>query len=255
MLLDDKKISILMPAHEEGHHIYENVLEVAATFDNFLLKYEIVVVDDGSEDDTFEEALKVQRELGASRVKVIQNPINHGKGFALKAGFEKTSGDYILFLDADLDIHPRQVGRFFQIMNAGDCDVVIASKRHPQSHLVYPLTRKVLSNFYYLMTRIIFGLPVKDTQTGLALFKREVLEKVFPRIVVKKYAFSLEVLVLAHEFGYKIKEAPVDIDFKKNFGHIDPRDIRNIFVDTLGIFYRLRIIKFYEKKQAGRVER
>lgn len=251
----EKKISVIIPAHQEGHHIFKNLLEIAETIKNFTPKYELVIVDDGSTDDTFDEAQKAQTRLGPEIIKLIRSETNHGKGFALKTAFEHSSGDYILFLDADLDIHPRQIDNFLEIIQRTDADVVISSKRHPDSKISYPLKRKILSDLYFLMTWFLFGLPVKDTQTGLALFKRVVLEKVFPKIVVKQYAFSLEILVLAHKFGYKIQEAPVVIDFKTDFSHIGYRDIRNIFMDTLGVFYRLKIIRYYGSLAATGGER
>lgn len=243
------KISALMPAHNEGHHLYKNILETAATLEKFSPDFEIILIDDGSSDQTFEQALAAQQNLNNQKIKILKNETNLGKGFALKRGFSESSGDYILFLDADLDIHPEQLEKFWQILNNSRADVVTASKRHRDSKINYPLKRKILSDLYYLFTRLIFGLPVRDTQTGFALFKRAVLENVFPKIIVKKYAFSLEVLVVAHYFGYKIVEAPIVIDFKYDFSRINYQDIQKIFMDTLGIFYRLNILKFYDRKK------
>jgi hypothetical protein len=92
----------------------------------------------------------------------------------------------------------------------------------------------------------MFGLPVRDTQTGLKLFKREVLDKIFPEIVVKAFAFDLEILANAHRLGYKIAEAPVHIDSKREFGRIGIKEIFETWVDTLAIFYRMYILRYYD---------
>jgi hypothetical protein len=99
---------------------------------------------------------------------------------------------------------------------------------------------------------MMFRLPIHDTQTGLKLFKREVLEKVFPRMLVKKFAFDLELLVLAHKNGYSIAEAPVVVDFRPNINRkmrrwIRLTDIITTWWDTMAIFYRLYILRYYDR--------
>ena len=86
------------------------------------------------------------------------------------------------------------------------CDVVVTSKHHPDSHLNYPLMRKIMSWCYYQFIRVMFGLPVRDTQTGLKVFRREVLERVLPRLLVKKFAYDVELLATAVKLGYRVRE-------------------------------------------------
>jgi hypothetical protein len=90
-------------------------------------------------------------------------------------------------------------------------------------------------------------MPIRDTQTGLKLFKREVLRAVFPKVLVKRYAFDLELLAIANHFGFSIAEAPVIVNYRGKFGHIKISAIFNIFWDTMAVFYRLRIKKYYDK--------
>src|SRR3990170_3721098 len=93
-------ISVLMPAKDEGHHIYENLVETARVFEDLGYPFEIVLIDDGSSDNTFEEALRAASEGRPIRLYKCQK--NHGKGHALKSGFSVSRGDLIAFLDADL---------------------------------------------------------------------------------------------------------------------------------------------------------
>ena len=110
----------------------------------------------------------------------------------------------------------------------------------------YPFTRRILSSGYQHIIKYLFGLELCDTQVGLKVFKKEVLNKILPKVIVKKFAFDLEVLVLAHKYGYKIKEVPTKIDFKLG-STVSPRAIIRIFLDTLSIFYRLKILRSYDK--------
>lgn len=239
------KISVIMPAFNEAEVNKKNVLETIITFKNFGKEFEIIIIDDGSTDNTWQEIKEIAEKF--TEVKATRNMQNYGKGRALKKGFRFATGDYVVFLDSDIDLHPAQLETFFDIMELDNTEVVIGSKRHPNSVLNYPLERKIISSVYFFLIKLMFGLPVRDTQTGLKLFKREVLEKIFPKIVVKAFAFDLEILANAHRLGYKIAEAPVHIDSKRKFGRIGIKEIFETWVDTLAIFYRMYILRFYDK--------
>ncbi len=240
------KISIVMPAYNEAGRICASIAETAQTFEEFGYSWEILVMDDGSSDDTYEKALACAGKYG-HRVLVKKNPINLGKGRAVKKSLRYLSGDYVLFLDADMDLHPVQFQTLFDIMQLDKADIVIGSKLHPNSVVNYPVYRRVLTMGYYYLVRMLFNLPCHDTQTGLKLFKREVLEKVFPRILVKKFAFDLEVLVNAHHLGYTIIEAPIVLRPQRAYGRIGIDSVFSIFWDTLAIFYRMHITKYYDR--------
>ena len=239
------KISVIMPAYNEGHHIFNNIKETQRTFNELGVKYEIIIVDDGSNDNTLEEAQKATQDN--SSLVVVKNTKNHGKGHSLKNGFNYVTGDMVLFLDADLELHPSQISILYDIMELKEVDIVIGSKRHPDSRLEYAFHRRVVSAVYFFLIKILFGLPIRDTQTGIKLFKTEVLEKVFPKVLVKRYAYDLELLVLAHHLGYKIGEAPVVLTFKEKLGSVNLSSIYYTWWDTMAIFYRMFILKYYDK--------
>ncbi|MBI4216688.1 MAG: glycosyltransferase [Chloroflexi bacterium] len=228
------KLSVIMPAYNEEENIAHTLRETVRCLNG--VPFELVVVDDGSRDNTAKVARGVAQEL--PQVKVVRYPNNAGKGYALKYGAGQATGDYVAFVDADLDLNPRQLANLWRVMQETGADLVIGSKRHPQSNLRYPWKRRLMSIVYYGMVRLLFGLPVRDTQTGLKLFKAEVLRRVLPRLVVKRFAFDLELLVVAHMLGYRFAEAPIELDYQRQMGRIRPRDIRNIILDTLGIFFR-----------------
>ncbi|MCM8770287.1 MAG: glycosyltransferase [Candidatus Omnitrophica bacterium] len=240
----NSKVSVIIPAYNEADHIEYSIEETMKTFKDLGFDFEIIVVDDGSTDGTLDKICEIAKKYNNLIVK--QNRLNHGKGRALKFGFRFASGGYIVFLDADMDLHPAQISTFFDIMELDKADVVIGSKRHPNSVLNYPLQRKIISSVYFFLVKWLFGLPIKDTQTGLKLFKYEVLEKIFPKILVKKFAFDLEILANAHRLGYKIAEAPVVLNSQRPMGRIGLRAIYTTWIDTLAIWYRMYILKYYD---------
>lgn len=241
------KLSILVPAHNEEPHIYGNIREIQRVFDEIGCRYELIIIDDGSKDETYENAQKAAK--GFSNIIIKRMRRNRGKGRALKYGFRFAQGDLVTFLDADLDLHPEQIQNLFKIMNEEKADVVIGSKRHPESKLKYPWQRKIISNVYFFLIKIMFGLPLKDTQTGIKLFKYEVLKKIFPKVLIKRYAFDLELLVNAHHLGYKIAEAPINLNYQRFIGRIGLRAIYHTWWDTMAIFYRMYILKYYNGKK------
>lgn len=235
-----------MPAYNESGRIAASIEETVRTFNEFGCDWELIVMDDGSTDDTFEIANRLSEQYPKHLI-VKKNPYNLGKGRALKKALHYLSGDYVVFLDADMDLHPVQVQTLFDIMRLDDADIVIGSKLHPNSVVNYPLQRKIFSFVYYLLVRLLFNLPCHDTQTGLKLFKAEVVRKVFHRILVKKFAFDLEVLVNANHLGYRITEAPIVLNSQRRYGRIGVSSVFTTFWDTLAVFYRMYILKYYDR--------
>jgi glycosyltransferase involved in cell wall biosynthesis len=247
-IISDKttEFTVLIPAYNEEKNIINTINETVKVLKVFSPEYEILVVDDGSTDQTSKKVLDY---IGADtmKVKLQSYSPNKGKGFALKYGFNYVNSRYILFLDADLDLHPSHLISMDVIMKKRSADAVIGSKRHEKSKLVYPKSRAILSNVYYFTVRTLFKLPVRDTQTGIKLFKFEVLEKCMPEIVTKRYAFDLELLLAIYRKGFKIVEAPIQLITKRQYGRIGVFDASRVFADTIRIFWRFYIKKVYGK--------
>ncbi len=203
------KLSVILPAYNEGQQIATTIRETARALVG--CDHEIIVVDDGSTDDTLTQARAMAND---PCVKIMHYEPNRGKGYALKHGFAEATGVLVAFLDADNDLPAGQLLKLLDIMERDEADVVIGSKLHPDSKLVYPPLRRVVSWAYFSLVHFLFGLPVHDTQTGIKLFRREVLERVFPHLQIEGFAFDLELLVAAHLYGYSIAEAPIVLDFR-----------------------------------------
>jgi len=184
------KVSILMPAFNESENIENNLREVVETFTNFAEEFELILVDDGSSDDTYLTAARVLGEF-PDVVRVVRYDRNEGKGNALVAGASYVRGEYVVFLDADMDLHPSQLPVFFEIMERERADAVVGSKWHPQSQVQYPTIRRFYSLGYFALTRLLFGLPLRDTQTGLKLFRTSLIRDVIPRVLSKRFAYDV----------------------------------------------------------------
>jgi glycosyltransferase involved in cell wall biosynthesis len=239
-----------MPAHNLADTIADNLGKVHATLDG-RVPFEIVAIDDGSADRTADGIRRAAAHLPSVRPVLLES--NFGKGGALRQGFEASRGTHVLLLDADLDLPPDQALGFFSVMARERADIVIGSKLHPRSVLSYPWHRRLASTLYFWLVKALIGLPVRDTQTGMKLFRREPLEWAFARMLVKQFAFDLEVLAIVHERGYRIAEAPVRLNAHATWGYVRPRAVRQVVVDTLAIFYRLRLLHYYQTLQPGRV--
>jgi glycosyltransferase involved in cell wall biosynthesis len=237
---DRPELSIVLPAFNEGQIIESALSYIDRVVRHTGLKYEIIVVDDGSVDDTPKKAADYAYKNG--HVKVVRYERNMGKGYAVKTGFEHAKGNVVIFIDSDLEIDPNQIFRHFKALSYGD--VVVASKWHPKSHVDIPLIRKILSHGFNVLVKLLTGLRLSDTQTGLKAIQRKAFVNVFPKLTVKRYAFDVELLVLAHLLGLKIIEMPINIRLRSLFSF---NDVWRMFLDLLGITYRLRVLRQYQR--------
>ncbi len=221
----------------------EKNLDAAINSLNEITKdYEIILVDDGSINNCFEKAKNWENK----KLKVVGYCRNKGKGSAIKYGFNFVGGDYVAFIDSGGDINPKQLKNFIEIMKKENADIVVGSKRHPNSKVHYPFFRRIMSRSYQILNNILFNLEVQDTQVGIKLFKKEALKKIMPKIAIKRFAFDLELLILASKYNFKIVDAPVTIKYK--FGStINLFAVFYMLLDTMAIFYRLKILKYYDK--------
>ncbi len=246
-LFDGRLLSIIMPFYNEGNVIVNNVQHVLDACEEMGLSVEVVLVDDGSTDDGYQKL--VQAYQHDSRVVIVRNETNFGKGWALKTGYEFSHGEFVLFLDSDLELSPWHLPQFFHRLFENRADAVIGSKLHPESVVNYPFLRRVLSLGYYGIIRVLFRLPVMDTQTGIKLFKREALEYALPRTLVKRFAFDIELLVVMISKGFRVVPAPIALHFnRQGIGNIRLRTVWNIFFDTMAVVYRFHILRYYHRE-------
>lgn len=240
-------LSIVIPAYKQEKTIVKDIKRLNKIIENFGIKYEIIVVVDGFIDRTYEKLKSIK----ISNLKIYGYKDNRGKGYAVTYGMLKGGGDIIGFIDAGMDIDPAAISMLLDFMKLHDADIVVGSKLHPDSIVRYPLKRKILSWGYRTFTHLLFGFNIRDTQVGLKLFKREVIRHVFPKILVKQFAFDVEVLAVSYAYGYtKIYEAPIKITFKDTSSITSGSFWKIILLmlwDTIAVFYRLKILHYYRR--------
>lgn len=235
------ELSFVIPAYNEEVFIQDTLGTLDFVVKDEKYHYEIVVVDDGSQDETFTKAVQYSKRNG--HVKVIRCARNEGKGFAIKTGVMGSTGDVVIFIDGDMEIDLNTISKYVEALE--NADIVMATKWHPNSTVSIPLSRRMLSRTFNVLVRILIGFSLKDTQVGLKVMKRSAVEKIFPRLAVKRYAFDVELLAIAHLYGLKIIELPVSLKLTSSF---KSKDAWRMFVDLLGIAYRLRIIHWYQRQ-------
>lgn len=190
------EVSVLIPAFDEGENISALISEVKKVLDKNNISFEIMVVDAGSNDDTVERA----KEAGA-KVFVQSQP---GYGGALKEGFDKTEGKYVITMDADLSHDPMFIDEMIRIYK--DADVIIASRYIPGGSADMSAFRRLLSIILNRMFCFILSLPYRDISSGFRCYNRKVLEQV--NITSRDFDVLEEILIKAHQQDFRIVEVP-----------------------------------------------
>lgn len=249
---ESKLVSIVIPAYRAQDFIKKSLLKVVRVMKATAYPYEVICVVDGNGDKTFVKAEEFARKY-PGKVRVIGYENNLGKGHAVRYGMARAKGDIVGFIDAGIELNPNGISMLLDHFEWYKADIIVGSKRHPVSKVIYPWQRKILSFGYQTIVRILFDLNVRDTQVGMKFFRREVIEKTLPRLLVKAFAFDVEMLSVANYLGYKrIYEAPVELKMKFSGGlsTIASKGFINtawaMLWDTLAVFYRLRILHYYD---------
>ena len=240
-----KLLSVVVPTYKQEKTIKRDLKMIDNSLSEGLpgdYDYEVVCVVDGFLDDSYKQAKKVK----SPKIKVFGYRKNQGKGYAVRYGMKKAKGSLISFIDAGMEISPKSINMLMAHLEWYNADVIVGSKRHPVSRVNYPITRRILSIGYYLGVKVLFGVKLTDTQSGIKIFKRKVVEKILPRLLVKRYAMDIEMLAVARSLGFKrIYEAPIEVKFDRGTSRIDWDTSFKVLWDTIAVFYRLKILRYY----------
>lgn len=240
-----KKISIIIPAFKAESFIVDTVKNVEKVLKSIKTKYEIICVIDGLVDNTFENISKYSK--GKKSIKVLKYEDNKGKGFAVRYGMKRAKGNVVGFIDAGNEIDPRSLKNLIHVYENHNADIVVGSKKHPDSKIDYPFYRRLMSYLYFIYVKSLFDIEVSDTQAGIKIFKKEVVIKLIPELKINGFAFDIELLSKAKKLGFrKIFEAPITVDMKrssKNYstmkGFTFIISTSRMFWDTLVVFSQI----------------
>lgn len=249
-----KLLSIIVPAYKQAKTIVADIKNIQNELKIMHYPYEILVVVDGHGDNTYAQI----KSFRSRSVKVLTYDKNQGKGHALRYGMLHAKGDVIGTLDAGMDLNPKGLQILLDDFQKFNADIVIGSKRHPLSKVKYPFKRKVISFLSQKFIQLLFGLNVTDTQVGMKFFRKRVIKQVLPRLLVKKFAFDIEILSVAYHLGFtKIYEAPIELNYNFKGSILSQNILSALFYtlwDTCAVYYRLKIIHYYDRKKKIRDE-
>ena len=201
-------LSIIIPAYNEEPNLGQTLEDVASYLNQSSENYEVIVVNDGSTDKTAEIA---QGKSGLFKnFRLLNNPGNRGKGYAVKNGVLQAQGESVLFMDADNSTQINQLPKLVEMIDQGS-DIAIASRRIPGAEIdtLQPLHRRIMGNFYILATHLILGTNVRDFNCGFKLFTKKSAQKLFSMLTRDDWSFDAELIFLAAKLGFRLKEVPI----------------------------------------------
>lgn len=242
--MEEKLISIIIPAYNESARIGKALNEVAGCIREHGWNTQVLVVDDGSTDST--AAIVREFARGNPEVELLANAANRGKGFSVRRGALAAAGDIIMFTDADLSAPLTEAELLFAALRDG-ADVAIGSRWLDRSRqtVQQPLYRRFLGRCFNAVTRLIMRLPFADTQCGFKAFRRPAARRLFQMQLIERCGFDPEILFLALKEGYSVSEVPV------SWAH-DDRSRLSYFRDGLRMLQDLLAIRWYSLTGAYR---
>src|SRR5438105_4480359 len=201
--------SIIVPTYNEAERIGASLERMLAYIAESRWSAEIIVVNDGSRDNTAEIVQEFARRHPILRI--LENPGNCGKGYSVRNGMMNASGQVLLFTDADLSSPIEEASKLLAAIESGLADVAIGSRylqREMQTRK-QPLFRRMLGRSFNLALRAILGLSYEDTQCGFKAFSRKAASEIFPQVKIERWGFDPEILFLARKYGLRVIEIPV----------------------------------------------
>jgi glycosyltransferase involved in cell wall biosynthesis len=226
--------SFIIPAYNESSRIRPTLDEILRYTAAQNWDVEILVVDDGSRDDTAEVIREYAR--AHSQIRLLQNPGNRGKGYSVRNGMLHARGDICLFTDADLSSPISEAPKLFEAIRAG-ADGAIGSRwlRAELQTERQPLYRQAFGRIFNLVLRLFLGLRFRDTQCGFKAFRREAAQRIFPLQKIERWGFDPEILYIARRMGLQVAEVPVLWAHSEGTRLHPFRDGMRMFVDVLHI--------------------
>lgn len=248
---EDIYLSLVIPAYNESLRLGKTLEDAFRLLNEKNFRWEIIVVDDGSQDNTSEVASKF---LSRGNLIIIRNERNRGKGYTVRRGTLKAEGKYILFSDADESTPLEEMDKLLRYVDNG-YDIAIGSRAIDRSMVEVRQSwwRERMGRIFNFFVRIFVLQGFKDTQCGFKCFKKEAAKKIFSKQLIEGFSFDVETIYLAHKFNYKVIEIPVRWINSPRSTVSPIRDSLRMFRDLLKI--RINDLKGkYKTENAGQIE-
>lgn len=206
----EDKYTILLPTYNERENLPIIVWLIEKYLSKCNVKYEVIIIDDGSPDKTLEVAKQLQKIYGEEKIVLRPREKKLGLGTAYIHGIKHATGNFIIIMDADLSHHPKYIPEFIKKQKEGNLDIV-SGTRYSGNGGVYgwDLKRKVISRGANYLTQILLRPGASDLTGSFRLYRKEVLQKLVKACVSKGYVFQMEMIVRARQFGFTIGEVPI----------------------------------------------
>ncbi|MBI4765847.1 MAG: glycosyltransferase [Deltaproteobacteria bacterium] len=236
------ELSVVFPVYNEEAILKNNLLQTVQTLDQAAIDFEIILVDDGSHDNT--SAITASMARQDSRLHLWTLVKNQGKGGALKEGVSHSRGRIVLFSDMDLSVSFQELPAFLKALNRG-CDLAIGSRKAPGARVLVHQTilREVLGRGFASLSRFILDLDVSDFTCGFKAFKGSVAKDLFSRLTLLDWSFDAELLFLSDRLGYRRVEIPVTWSNREETRVRLRKDLLNSFWGLLKIRWRHRRLR------------
>lgn len=230
-----KDISLILPMYNEENTILNTLKQVINHLKSAEYDYEIIVIDDKSKDNS----VNIVKNFNHQKLKLICKPKNEGKGSAIREGVKYTTKEYVGFMDADLPYSLNNINDLVKELEI--YDIAIGSRAIEGSNIeAHPIWYRILLGKIFCRVRdLLIPLNIKDTQSGIKFFKKEVAKDIFNRQEINGFGFDTEILYIAKKKNYSIKEVPVHLLKEHSFKKSKLKPIR----DSIKMFYDLILIK------------
>lgn len=212
-----KDLSIILGCYNAAGHLETNIVDLACFLDNLDRSYELLIVDDGSQDNSLPILRRLQNT--SPNLSVLRNPKNMGKGFSIRNGILNSCGNYIIFTDSDMVYSKQNILTLLEKLES-DCPIVVGNRRLPESLYTvnnvlvkYVYRRHCTGSVFNFIVRKLFGLTARDTQSGLKGFQREVAMQIFDRLYTDGFLFDVEIFIRAKKLNIPITEIPVHLTY------------------------------------------
>jgi dolichyl-phosphate beta-glucosyltransferase len=248
-------LSIVIPVYNSGVRLADVVASVVSYCRAHGMFFELLVVDDGSDEETRATLATAQREH--RELRVLRNEPNRGKGYSIRRAYAECAGTHVVFTDADLPYGLDSIEAALAMIDGG-ADLVIGSRVLPDSivrmsseHFPYIFARHLLGRTMLRAVNLIFGLAVSDTQCGFKVCRQAVARYLASRLTIDRFAFDVELIFAARKAGYQIVEIPVQLNYT---GHMTTVRVLRDAPVVLRDLFRIKLADWwghYEPGEAG----
>ena len=246
--MDKIEHSLIIPFYKSASFLESTLDQVFEWFDSLDVSYEIICVDDGSPDDTWDTLNKYKKSKNKKELILLKHEVNMGKGYAIRTGVKESKGNFVYFTDADLTYPIKSLKSIIDALKDG-ADIAIACRTHPESKYVvaptfFPILfrRHLMGRIFNLIVRLIVIPGIKDTQAGMKGFLRDAIIPIIFKGRLNRFSFDVELLFLARKNKLVIKEVPVVYIYRK-----EPSTVK-FFLDTIRMLRDMFLIRYWNFK-------